>query len=156
MQADQRLQVRQLHREERGREVARDPRPEAVQGRARTPQVNLQPLHEQRPEKPKPLQVVEVEVRQQQVDSGGRVRRQLRPQGPDAGPGIENDHGAVVEADLDARGVAAVAHGEGAWAWDRAPRAPELHPQAHLVSLDTRHDSTSGLRLERRAVTSVM
>src|ERR1019366_5734605 len=117
------------------------------------------PALEDRREKRDPLNVIPMGMRKEDVSldrSPVRPLDQRAPEFADPGPRVENDQPAAGRPHLHARRVAAVAQGEGAWAWDRASRAPKLHPQAHLVSLDTRHDSTSGLRLERRVVTSVM
>ena len=69
---------------------------------------------EQRPEEPEPLQVVEVKVREQDVQLDRRVLLHRDAERPHAGPGVEDECMTARESHLDARGVAAVLHGVGA------------------------------------------
>jgi hypothetical protein len=62
-------------------------------------------------ERGQPLDVVDVQVGQEQVDARRGLLEQREAEAARAGAGVEDDEAAVVEADLDARGVAAVAGG---------------------------------------------
>jgi hypothetical protein len=72
-------------------------------------QVGLRPPD--RLERGQPLDVVDVQVGQEQVDARRGLLEQREAEAARAGAGVEDDEAAVVEADLDARGVAAVAGG---------------------------------------------
>ena len=71
---------------------------------------------------------------EQDVDVAGLVVREFEVADPCAR--VEHELPAVGERDLDAGGVAAVAHGVGPRAGDRAARAPDLdaHQPAASVS----------------------
>jgi hypothetical protein len=73
--------------------------------------VDLDPRHEQRPEEAEADEVVEMEVGKEDVDLRGFFEGKLGPQGPYAGAGVKDQWGAIGQPDLDAGGVAAIAHG---------------------------------------------
>ena len=72
--------------------------------------------------------MVEVHVREEQVDLGRPGIRQLDPERPDPGSGVENDHRAVGRAHLDTGGVAAVPHRLPPRRRERAAASPDPLP----------------------------
>ena len=90
------------------------------------PQITISVLGpKQRREEHQPLDVIEVQVGEQQVQRPGCPAAGTGP-AADAGAGVEHEHVAVGERDLHARGVAAVAGGLRARRRHRAARAPDL------------------------------
>jgi len=99
----------------------------------------------ERREKRDPLNVIPMGVREKNVSLNHAPVRALDERAAEfADPGscIENHQPAGGGPHFDARRVAAVPHRALTRAGNRAPRAPKLDPQAHLVSLDTKDDST--------------
>ena len=72
-----RRHLRQVHREQRRREVGRDALVERGDGRGRSPDVQLGVGRPDRPEHAEALEVVDVQVREQQVDPGHVLAQQL-------------------------------------------------------------------------------
>ena len=121
-------QLAHLERRQRRRDVAGDAVLERRVVGLRSPDHDLGAGPKQRREEHQPLDVIEVQVGEQQVQRPG-VLRQGQAQRPDAGAGVEHEHVAVGERDLHARGVAAVAGGLRARRRHRAARAPDPHVQ---------------------------
>src|SRR5256885_2220566 len=86
-----------------------------------------------RREESRSLDVVDMQVGEEQIDPRWWVGGELDAEGPRAGPRIEDQHPAVGGPDLDAGGVAAVAHRAGARSGDRTAAPPD--PDAHLSRL---------------------
>src|SRR5581483_11649632 len=110
--------------EQRWREVPGEPVVEAVGGRRRPPQVDLEARLVERPEEAEADDVVHVEVGQQDVDPPQPAGRPV--DGPDPGPGVEDAQRPRLRPHLDARRVAAVAGGLGPGAGHRTADAPEV------------------------------
>ena len=108
-----RRDVGEVHREQRRREVDRDALFEALHRRRRPPEVHLESGIEQRAEEPEALQVIEVQVRQHDVQLA-IVAVHAHTERTHPGARVEHDPVAAVEPHLDAARVAAVAHGVGA------------------------------------------
>ena len=89
----------QVDREERRREGAPDPGPEALDRRPRAPRVDRHALVEEGCEEPKALKVVEMEVREQQLDALRSALLQVVAELPDPGAGVEHENGAVLQRD---------------------------------------------------------
>src|SRR5438309_462161 len=79
---------------------------EAAHRGRRPPDVHLRLGVEDRREEPDSLDVVEVEMREAEVDRTGAVLDEPAAERTDARAGVQDDAGAVVAFDLDARGVA--------------------------------------------------
>jgi hypothetical protein len=77
--------------------------------------------------------VIEVQMGQEKVDRRARSVREPQAELPDPGAGIENEGAAVIEAELDAGGVAAVRESRRAWRGEGAAAAPDR--RNHLSSL---------------------
>ena len=84
--------------------------------------------NERRQKKRKPLDVVEVSVRDQQVGLQRLGRAEGAAELGDPRPRVDHQQVVLLVPDLDARGVAAVAQGPASRRGSRAPRAPELDP----------------------------
>ena len=78
------------------------------------------------PEEGEAYDVVPVGVGEDQVVLGDALGQERLAQPPDPGAGIHDDHAAVLRADLDTGGVAAVADVLLAADGDGPPRAPDL------------------------------
>ena len=76
--------LRELDREERRRQVLRDPLLEAVDGRGGPPEVDLEPRLPERNEEAEALEVVEVEVGKHDVHRPAGQPRELEPEQADA------------------------------------------------------------------------
>jgi hypothetical protein len=101
-------QVSQVDRKEGGRKVSREARPQVLGGAARTPDVDLHVRIIKRSEEPEPLNVIQVQMRKQDVDAMERARKgESEPADP--GSRIEDQDGPVSPDDFDTGGVPAVA-----------------------------------------------
>src|SRR4051812_9424770 len=114
-----------LDRGQRRRDVARDPVPQGGLRRLRTPDHDLGARPEGRREEHQPLDVVQVQMRQEDVDARALLRER-QAHAADAGARVEGEDGPVVQRDLYARGIAAVPRGLGARRGHRPARAPDL------------------------------
>ena len=72
--------------------------------------------------------MVEVQVREDDVELGRAASLHLDTERPHAGAGVEHERVAVAELDLDARRVAAVAHRVRPGRRERAPATPHASP----------------------------
>ena len=105
-------------------------------------------LVEQRREEGQADEMVEMGMREIDVDIERRLARELQAERADAGAGVE-DQAAAAGAHLQARGIAAVAHIFCTGARDRASHAPE----ADFQTIGQRQNSLSspGRRVHGRA-----
>ena len=117
--------LRQVHGEQRRREVGGDSLVQRGDGGGRPPDVQFRLGHPDRGEHAEPLHVVDVQVGEQDVDSRDRGSHQGLAQGPRPGAGVEHDHAVLVAAHLHARGVAAVTDRLRTRRGDRAPASPD-------------------------------
>ena len=120
--------ARELDREERRRQVARDPLGQRASRRRRSPDVQLRLLVPDRAEEAEAFDVVDVQVREQEVDRL-RAAAQGRAEPADAGARVEDEQRPVREAELDARRVAAVRHRVRSRCRERPAAAPD--PREH-------------------------
>ena len=125
VEGDARRDVREPHGEERRRQVDRDALGQRLHRRRRPPDVHVGSGPEQRLEEAQPLQVVQVQMREEDVDLGPRGRRERGAERAHAGAGIEHEDMPALEAHLDARGVPAVANRGLAGRGERAATAPD-------------------------------
>src|SRR5262245_63740806 len=93
---------------------------------------------EERREEAEPLDVVHVKMGQEQVDTADRGRERATER-TDAGARVQDDHGAVVTAHLDAGRVAAVARRVRSGRRERSAHAPQrdLHGRAASQKIAT-------------------
>jgi hypothetical protein len=119
--------VAELDRKERRGKGARDPFSKALDRRRRSPDIHGDALVPERGEKAKTLDVVEVQVRQEEIDMPRAAVDQVVAESPDTGSSVENEGGSVVERDFDAGRVPAVADGLSSGAWHRATATPDPH-----------------------------
>ena len=79
--------------------------------------------------------MVEVQVREEEVDRAVVAVLERHAERTDARARVEDEHRPVGEEHLDARGVAAVAHGPRPRRGERSPAAPDrdahVSPAAH-------------------------
>src|SRR6185436_17266481 len=115
------LEIAHADREEWRRKVPRQTRSERHRRARRTPDVDLQIGASERREETEALDVIHVQVREQHVDAA-LCRRDDLSQAPDPRAGIEDEE-VIAIADLDARSVAAEAHGVGPRGSEGAARA---------------------------------
>src|SRR5205085_3728978 len=125
-----------LDRRERRRDVAGDPVLQRGLRGGRTPDDDLGLRLEGGGEEDQPLDVVEVQVREQDVETC-RLVAAGEAEAADPGPGVEGEQRSVGEGDLDAGGVAPVADRLRARRGHRAAGSPELqvHSQPPRVAL---------------------
>src|SRR4051812_4398162 len=118
-----------VDRRQRCRDVTRDAVLERRLRRRRSPDDDLRARVEHWREEHEALDVVQVQVRQEDVQRllTGAVERE--PEAADSGAGVEDERGAVVERDLHARRVAAVVGRLGTGGGDRATRTPDRQLQ---------------------------
>jgi hypothetical protein len=114
VEMESRRHFREPHREQRRREVLRDPIGQGAGRRLRSPDVEFGTGIPERREEPEALEMIEMQVAEQDVDPLRSRPVERRPQRTDAGPGIEDDEAVVLRPHLDARRVAPVADGVGA------------------------------------------
>ena len=133
MEGEPARDVGQPHREQGRRQVGGDAIGEGLHRRRRAPDVDVDVLAEQRPEEPQPLQVVEVQVGEEEVDRRDLLVGHDHAEGSDPGAGVEHHHGAIRAAHLHARGVPAVAEVLGARRRERPPTSPD--PRLQLARL---------------------
>ena len=122
----------EVDREQRRREIHRNPLGERLNRRRWTPEVNLDVGIEQRPEEPETLQVVKMEMAEQDVQLRARSRLQQDAQWPYPGARVEHQYLSAGKPHLNARRVAAVLDGIRAGRGDRAAASP--HPRQHQAS----------------------
>ncbi len=126
LERDPRGQVSNLNRRERGRQVARQALAQGDSTR-RPPDRDLDLGIEQRREEEQPLDVVEVQVGEQYVQSPATAE-QVDAKPADAAPRVENQLTAIVPGDLDAGGVPTERRGLRAGRRNRAAHAPRPNP----------------------------
>ena len=85
--------------------------------------------------------MIEVEVREQEMEAAGTARHELATEVADSGACVEHEHRAVVERELQARRVAAVADRFFARCRDRAAAAPDRRAHVRLQVPEDRDDS---------------
>ena len=85
--------------------------------------MDLRAVLEERREEPEPLDVIQVEMREEHVDAADLVAHG-RAQRPDARPGIQHDQVIVGRAHFDAGRVPAVADRRRPGGRQRPARAP--------------------------------
>ena len=100
---------------------------------------------EQRTEEAEPLEMVEVQVRQQDVNLVDRVAIDCDAECAYPGSGVENERGAAIQPDFDAGRVAAVAERLGTGSRQRTATTP--HPRLH-------HGSSGGVRTSQKTVST--
>ena len=122
----------EVDREQRRREIHRNPLGKWLNRRRRTPDVNLDVGIKQRPEEPEALQVVKMEMAKQDVQLRARSRLQLDAEWPYPGAGVEHKDLSARKPHLNARRVAAVLDGIRAGRSDRAAASP--HARLHQAS----------------------
>src|SRR5437899_12258284 len=83
--------------------------------------------------------MVEMKVREEDVQLDGRILLHRNAEGPHARAGVEHERVAARQANLDTRSVPAVFDGVGPRHRDGAPTSP--HPGAHQASRSS--DATS-------------
>src|SRR5947209_13146107 len=88
-------------------------------------------MAKRRGEEHQALDVVEMAVGEEDVQRVTDVADR-EPEVADARAGVEDEHAAVAQGDLDARGIAAVAHGLRTRRRDRSPGPPDL--DSHRIS----------------------
>ena len=88
--------------------------------------------HEEGCEEHQPLDVVEVEVGEEDVDAPCSAG-EPEPEGADARAGVEHEQPPVRERHLEAGGIAAVAVRRGARRGNRAAARPTLSPSRHTL-----------------------
>ena len=121
-----------MNREQRRREVAREPGLERECAAARPPDVDLGRRVIERAEEAQSLDVVHVEMGEQDVDR--LVSAGIGAEPADARAGVEHQQRAVIASHLDCRGIAAVAGGLRSRSSDRAAGAEQGHTHGHLIS----------------------
>jgi hypothetical protein len=100
---------------------------------ARPPDVHLDSLFVERTEESEPLEMIEVQMGEQDVDPPKRTRQRPR-EAAHPRPGVEDEDGALGADDLDARGVSPVTSRLRPWRCQRAARAPERDPRGYFTS----------------------
>ena len=138
----------QMERRERRGEVVGEALGQRLGG-GRAPDDDLGVRHEQRREEHQPLDVVEVQVGEQDVDAACSTG-EPEPEIADARAGVEHEEPPVRERDLEAGGVAAVAIRRGARGGHRAACAPHFDP--HGVASTARHRRRTRLWVGRWVV----
>ena len=150
--------IAKVDRKERRGEGAPDAFLEAQHRRGRSPDVQRHPLVEERPEEAKPLEVIEVQVREEHVELASTALEELDAELSDPGAGVEHEDGPVGQRDLDARGVAAEFDRLRARCRHRAAAAPDRYPHRELTCRARRsrrcrrtrlHGRTAGKRSRR-------
>jgi hypothetical protein len=121
--------VRELDREQWWGHVAGDALLQAPDGRGRTPEVDMRVGHPERREEPETLEMVEVKVGEEEVDSPRPFGDELEAERADAGSGVEDEDRSVAEANLEAGRVSSVAQRPGTRRRERSAAAPDLDPQ---------------------------
>ena len=143
LELDPRLEDLERHRVERRlHQVAHDLLQRVGRFEVARPHAHRIALLEQRGEEGEAGDVVEMGVREIDVDVDRGLARQFEAERPDAGAGVENETTAA-RGDLEARGVAAIARILGAGARNRPSHAPEPDFQTIRQS----HCSPSGGRV---------
>src|SRR5439155_2439097 len=149
---------READREERRRQVSRDPLPQR-RGRGRWPPEPEPPAgRPERREEAEPFHVVEMEVGEADVELAVISLEQPLPELADPGARIEDQRGAVGELELDTGGVAAVADGRGSRRGERAARAPNADDHGAAESsqkIDMAPTTSSGREKSGKAVTVI-
>ena len=78
-------------------EGTRDPLPQTRERRRRSPDVERHALVPERREEPQSLEMVEVQVGEEEMDSIRSAVQELEAEGPDPGAGVEHEHAPVIE-----------------------------------------------------------
>ena len=133
MEPDLGRDVAEVEWEQRWRERPQDPLAQADHRRARPPDVEGHLGVPERREEPEALEVVEMEVGQEEVDSTRPAPGEVEAELADSGPGVQHQGRVVAERDLDAGRVAAVPDGLRPGRRHRAAASPDLHLRRHLV-----------------------
>ena len=124
---DLRRQLVETAREERRRQVAGDPLGERRALLRRPPDRDRAACGEERRKEPEPFDVVEVQVRKEQVDALGSLP-QRDAEWADPRPGIQDHEPARLRTQLDGGGVPPVPHRALAGCRERPPAAPDGRP----------------------------
>ena len=119
-----------VHGEQGRREVRGHAVAERMRGRGRTPDVHLAVRVPDGSEESHPLDVIEVEMGEKDVDAGRMVALQRHPEVADAGPGVDHQHASIRGPDLQAGRVAAVTNRLGARRGQRPAAPPDLRLHA--------------------------
>jgi hypothetical protein len=85
--------------------------------------------HPERREEPQALEMVEVKVGEEEVDSPRPFADELETERADAGSGVEDEDRSVAEANLEAGRVSSVAQRPGTRRRERSAAAPDPDPQ---------------------------
>src|SRR5690348_1055795 len=143
----------QRHREHRRMHLLAEDRLEAHPALLRAPNPHRVARREEGLEVGQALNVIPVRVGEQNLRFHRAVLplHQLQPQGPDSGPGVENDEVPARSLHGHARCVAAVTCGVGARRGDR----PARPPKSHRVGQTFRHADSSAKLLIGRHVRQV-
>ena len=100
---------------------------QAQDRRARAVDLERHVLVPQWREEAEPFQVIEVQVRQEEMDAPRSALHQIGAQRADTRSGIEDQRRLIVKRDLDAGRVTPAADSPLARSGDRAPGSPELN-----------------------------
>ena len=126
--------VAQVEREQRRRERAQDAFPQRQDRRAWPPNVQRHCPVPQRGEEPQTFEMVEMKVRQEQVNPPCPAFEEVAAKFPDPRAGVEHERLLVSHHHLDARGVSAKLDRRWARSWQRASTSPDLHAHRHHCS----------------------
>lgn len=91
--------------------------------------MDLRVGHPERREEPQALEVIEVKVGEEEMDSPRCLGDELEAERADAGSGVEDEDYPVAEANLQAGCVSSVAQGPGTRRREGSAAAPDPDPQ---------------------------
>ena len=145
MEGDPRRDVDQPDREQRGREIDGDALGQALYRRGRPPEMDLGAGDEERTEEPEPLQMIEMQMGEEDVQLARGLGAHGDAQRAQSGAGVEDERVPALEPDLQARGVAAVADRLGAWRGQRTTASPDvcLHQAFSPVGATSQNTDTT-------------
>jgi hypothetical protein len=86
-------------------------------------------------EEAQPLDVIEVQMSEKEVNRFRPVRSQLESQRVNPGSGIEDEQGIVAESNFNAGCISPIADRSRTWSRERSAATPDRQAQARLLGL---------------------
>ena len=150
--------LRKADREERRRQVPRDPIPERRRRRRWSPEPELPAGPPERCEEAEPLDMIEMEVSETDVEHAVLPFEKPLSELADPGARVEDQSRAVGELELDAGRVAAVSDGRRPRRGERSTRSPDADDHGAAGSsqkIDMTPTTSSGCERSGNAVTVI-